>query len=362
MSRLRIITLAGLLAWTVAPATVWAQAAVQPLQRPALVAPHALRAATLAIAEAGTRLVVVGERGVILLSDDKGGTWRQVPVPVSVTLTAVAFVDEKRGWVTGHSGVVLATSDAGETWQRVLDGEAAAKLALSAAEALVAQVGTDDLGAKSALAAAKRLVADGADKPLLDIYFADANRGFAVGAYGLTLSTNDGGRTWASAADRIDNPKGLHLNAIAGRGETIVIVGEQGLVLRSTDGGQRFMRLETPYRGSWFAVHVGASNQLVLGGLRGNAYFSPDLGTNWAQISFGIPASITALAEGPDGRILAGNQAGLVYASRDGGQSFRPLPVQAPPPLAALKEVDSGVFVVTGLRGVNRLGIQGRTP
>ena len=43
---------------------------------------------------AGNRLVAVGERGTILLSDD-GQAWRQVPSPVSVGLTGVSFGDDQ---------------------------------------------------------------------------------------------------------------------------------------------------------------------------------------------------------------------------------------------------------------------------
>ena len=75
------------------------------------------RSMMLAVARAGDRLVTVGERGRVLLSDDSGKTWRQAEsVPVSVTLTAVTFADARSGWATGHAGVVLHTVDAGNTY------------------------------------------------------------------------------------------------------------------------------------------------------------------------------------------------------------------------------------------------------
>ncbi|WP_460940053.1 WD40/YVTN/BNR-like repeat-containing protein, partial [Pandoraea terrae] len=68
---------------------------------------------------AGSRIVAVGEHGVILLSDDDGRTWRQArQVPVSATLSAVTFTDPKHGWVVGQWGVILATGDGGETWEK----------------------------------------------------------------------------------------------------------------------------------------------------------------------------------------------------------------------------------------------------
>ncbi len=52
--------------------------------------------------KAGNRLVAVGERGIVLLSDDAGLNWKQVDVPVSVTLTGVQFVSPMKGWAIGH--------------------------------------------------------------------------------------------------------------------------------------------------------------------------------------------------------------------------------------------------------------------
>ena len=52
----------------------------------------------LGLARAGSKLVSVGERGVILLSEDEGNSWTQAKsVPVSVTLTAVTFSDPLNG-------------------------------------------------------------------------------------------------------------------------------------------------------------------------------------------------------------------------------------------------------------------------
>src|SRR5215469_14097420 len=71
----------------------------------------------LGVAHAGPRLVAVGARGMVLLSDDDGTSWRQAKtVPVRSTLTAVSFIDSKSGWAVGHDGAILATNDGGETW------------------------------------------------------------------------------------------------------------------------------------------------------------------------------------------------------------------------------------------------------
>ena len=77
------------------------------------------RVILLDVAMAGKRIVAVGERGVVLLSDDNSKTWTSVRAPVTRTLTAVTFFDDKVGIAVGHGGSVLRTEDGGKTWVQV---------------------------------------------------------------------------------------------------------------------------------------------------------------------------------------------------------------------------------------------------
>ena len=109
------------------------------LDRPATVTPRAATGLITSIAAAGTRLVAVGERGRILISDNDGVNWRQVESPTSVTLTRVVFADAQDGWTMGQMGVVLFTADAGRTWRRQLDGDQANAIMLRAAQSRAAK-------------------------------------------------------------------------------------------------------------------------------------------------------------------------------------------------------------------------------
>lgn len=114
---------------------------------------------------AGKRLVVVGDRGHILFSDDQGSTWTQARVPTRQLLTAVFFLDDKRGWAVGHDSQILASSDGGATWNKQFE----------------------DLAREA---------------PLLDIAFLDARHGFAVGPTAPCWkppTADSTGRTWPSA-------------------------------------------------------------------------------------------------------------------------------------------------------------------
>jgi photosystem II stability/assembly factor-like uncharacterized protein len=310
-------------------------------ERPALASARAAQAVMLAAARAGARIVAVGERGIVLLSDDGGQHWRQAAVPVSVTLTAVRFVDARVGVATGHAGVVLTTGDGGAHWQRVLDGKRMAELALASA-----RVRNDAAAVKEA----ERLVADGADKPLLDVCLLDGQRILAVGAYGLAFGSEDGGRSWTSWMDRLDNPKGMHLNAVRRHGDTVLVAGERGLALLSTDAGRSFQRLEVPYQGSFFTAELTSSVEMVLAGLRGNAWRSADGGRSWQQLINTAAAPITASAIREDGSLVFANQAGMLLNLKNG--ALAPSPAAPLPPLNGLLALDNGSLLAMTVQGL----------
>jgi photosystem II stability/assembly factor-like uncharacterized protein len=104
--------------------------ASDPLLKPSEMTSRAATSVLLAVTRSDARLIAVGERGTIVVSDDSGHSWKQVPAPVSVALTAVAFSDSQTGWAVGHAGVVLHTADAGASWTKQLDGQQAADIDL----------------------------------------------------------------------------------------------------------------------------------------------------------------------------------------------------------------------------------------
>jgi photosystem II stability/assembly factor-like uncharacterized protein len=322
------------------------------LTRPALPVRQPERVALMDGARVGQRIVAVGEHGVVALSDDGGASWRQArSVPTSASLTAVRFADERAGWAVGHGGVVLATRDGGESWQLQTDGQRLAALARQAARARTA---AGDARAAALLKDADLLVADGPDKPLLDLHVVDARRVIVVGAYGLCFETLDGGRTWSSALDRIDNPKAQHLYALRARGDTWMLAGEQGLLLRSVDAGRTFQRVASPYAGSWFTIATTPRGRWVLAGLRGNAFVSDDDGERWTRLEGAPPASFVGSVALPDGSVLLASQAGRIFAAPAAGPLV-PMPGPNLPPLSQLVPLPGGALLALGLAGAQRL-------
>jgi hypothetical protein len=325
------------------------------LQRPAIVVAHPERAVLLDIATAGKRLISVGERGLIIVSDDFGLTWHQVDTPVSVTLTAVHFVNARSGWAVGHRGVVLHSADGGEHWQLQLDGNQAAQLALVAAQAQKIPPNADPLEHQRRLKEARRLVKEGADKPFFDIYFKNDHTGWVIGAYGLCFYTTDGGDTWQPWMQHLENPGDLHLYAIAGSGRTLHVAGERGLLLRSTDGGLSFHAVQAPYQGSFFTLTSISPQQLILAGMGGHAYRSDDSGKSWQALANSDVGSWTAGTALSGNRALLADQFGQLVVSQPQTNTLVRLDSAPGVPLAAMLQAGADNLVAVGLRGISRI-------
>lgn len=324
---------------------------VDVLELPAKPSALAVRSPLVGIARAGERLVAVGQRGHIVYSDDAGQHWVQARVPLSSDLSAVFFPSPAQGWAVGNDGVVLHSSDAGATWSKQLDGRQIGDLLIRHYSALAAaQPGSEQW--PLLVAQGRRLAAEGADKPLLDVWFADDKLGYVVGVFNLILRTEDGGQSWTPLQDRIDNPQGFHLNAIASTGDGLYIAGEQGLLLKWEEGRQRFTAVHTPYQGSFFGV-IGKPGEVIVYGLRGNVLRSTDGGAHWSPLNSGPQASITAAIIDAQGRYELFTQAGHMLVST--GTGLQALAQPDLPPVAGAVRAADGSRVVVGSRGVQAL-------
>ncbi|MFN3714202.1 MAG: WD40/YVTN/BNR-like repeat-containing protein [Alcanivoracaceae bacterium] len=276
-------------------------------------------------ARAGTRVVAVGDRGHILYSDDEGRYWSKAQTPTGVLLTAVCFADARNGWAVGHDAVVLGTRDGGQTWE------------LQYSDALAARGGDDldddygdddyaddyddydDFGDDSAGNGGQ----DTSGAPLLDVVCLSKDRAIAVGGYGYVVETVNG-RNWDKTTDKLDNREGWHLNAIAriNGSDTLLAVGEKGLMYRSRDAGRSWAVLKSPYQGSYFGVMSLADGSVVAFGLQGNLWVSRNQGDSWRQVQAGVTRGINGGTVLADGTIVLVGGAGVVLVSRDNGNSF----------------------------------------
>jgi photosystem II stability/assembly factor-like uncharacterized protein len=307
--RLPRVWLAGLLALALASPTGLAddRAELMPLAKASLLLDADIE---------GRRVIAVGERGHVLLSDDRGASWRQADVPTRSALTAVQIVGGGRVFAVAYDDLVLRSDDGGHNWsaQRVLSKP---------------------------------------DRPLLDLRFADPEHGVVIGAYGLVLATADGGRTWRRALDDENRP---HANAIAAAPDgTLYIVGEAGWILRSGDRGETWQELPSPYAGSLFGVLALDDATLLAFGLRGHLFRSEDRATSWRQLPTGTAATLLAGLLRADGSIVLAGLGGAFLVSDDGGRSFELRQRADRSGIAALVELGPNQLLTVGEGGLRRI-------
>lgn len=341
-----------------AAAVLPAQDTHDPISTPAATSAFGVHSALTAVASAGTRLIAVGRRGVILASDDAGANWRQVPSPVSGDLTAVRFQDARHGWIVGHDAVVLKTTDGGLTWQRKLDGRAALAL-LNAAYGPQGSTPDSAIAQDIERAAAQSATPGVLPYPLLDVWFASAEEGYVAGAFGLLLHTTDGGASWTPMLERSANSRMNHIYAIGGAAGHVYLAGEQGFLRKLDPASGAFVSIDSPYQGSYFGLYADGE-KLVVHGLRGNAY-TRDGGGQWHKMDTGSAANIIAALPAPDGGVLLVSQGGEVVvttpATTSAGGAVTPLKDQRQ---AARGEVygaalSGGALVAAGPAGARLL-------
>src|SRR5439155_7662759 len=65
-------------------------------------------------------VVAVGDKGLIVRSDDSGRTWSEVKSGVNGQLASVSGTrDGRELWVSGADGLLLYSLDLGLTWKRI---------------------------------------------------------------------------------------------------------------------------------------------------------------------------------------------------------------------------------------------------
>lgn len=195
--------------------------------------------------DAASTLWVIGGFSTILHSVDGGANWETWSLEEDLYLTTIQFLDREHGVVTGEFGTVLLTADGGSTWERASDLP-------------------DSFYPQAA-------------------WFNSPTSGWVVGLNGTIWATADGAQSWQSMQSRSPAP----LYGIAGAGDSLLAVGENGTVLRHRIGDASWAPLEgvSQARGYLRGVAgLGDGRFMVAGG--GGALFAvtvPDAGAPTRQ-------------------------------------------------------------------------------
>jgi photosystem II stability/assembly factor-like uncharacterized protein len=303
----------------------------------------------VAITRVDQRLFAVGLHGVIIASDDSGVSWKQMPVPVDLTLTAIYFKSKSEGWVVGHYGVVLHTTDGGLTWTKSLDGlNVVEALNATAAQAVGNPISDSDTAMKQRVATAFH--AAGPSKPFLAIGRC-GNGILAAGQQDMAMF-NSNGKQWQEWTSKITNPQFRNIYAIVDEGDETFLIGEGGLILKSEADCLNFKPLPGPFSATLFGGVMASQGNLLVYGLIGDIYKSTDDGETWSTVP---PPTDSLFSSGlllNSGEAVLGALEGGLYVNDQGFHNFLQLPINIPFEIAGMVLAPDGHLVVVGSGGV----------
>mgnify|MGYP001176425396 CR=1 FL=1 len=290
--------------------------------RPARIVPLATKAVFLDIAFAGDALIAVGERGIIIRSTDKGASWTQIPTPVDITLTSVAFPSANVGFVVGHESTILKTEDGGVTWR-------------------VLRFKPEE------------------EKFYLDVWFADSMRGHVLGTDGELWTTSNGGETWSLKILAVEDWYQNHLFGYAQTADgTAVIAAERGGVFARPAGQSDWKVVASPYEGTFFGVQKAGGNFLLYG-MSGKAYLLKKQATEWQEIDTGTDQFLLASTILPDsGNALVVGRGGLLMEVGANGKVSHEKQRHDRIDLTAVVASEGYVYLASMKGGVERMAAQ----
>ena len=234
-------------------------------------------------------------------SADGGATWTDLPRKHSGV--GIVLGDDNLVLIGGFGGRIHRSTDGGKTWREIQTAD----------DAMIAGIALD------------------------------GRRGVAVGR--SILLTTDGGASWR----RVKAPK-VNYYGVAIRGQTIVVAGGAGLVVRSDDGGQTWTEHWLPKQALLTGAAFANDRVVVIATSEGSLLRSTDAGRNWSVIERPSRAWLRGIAFTPDGDGLAVGYWGEAIHSTDAGATWRRERSGTRLHLLSVKADSSGRFVVSGVR------------
>ena len=272
----------------------------------------------------------------LLTTSDRGTRWQRRKGPDSSHIVGDYFIQVKaepapRGaWMVSYLGLIVRTVDGGATWTEREDLESLQLTSLSFSP-----------DGKHMWAASRKGVAHSSDGgsswtmqhsstvEMQDITFhRDGQRGWAVGAEGQGILTNDGGKTWQSMDTA--SAQDLHRIAFDQDGMTGVATGSKGTLLVSRNGGKSWRTASVPaVPQSRLAIAPDLSHAAVATAL--GIRSSRDGGRTWTINTPAALGKVHAVTFSADGKYGWATSDQGVIGTDNGGLSWKAQTVSSTP-------------------------------
>ena len=180
------------------------------------------------------------------------------------------------------------------------------------------------------------------------VQFADRVNGWIVGADGLILHSQDGGESWQQ--QRIVSHEDL--NAVATiTARHVWVVGNNGVLARSSDGGTTWQESVIPGHAHLHGLLLSAAGQEAWAvGSNGFIARTEDGGATWTTQHSG-GNWLYAIAMNSAGEGWAVGDGGIAYRTTDGGQSWQLAAGGTSQNLRAVTAAGDGTFWLSGAGG-----------
>lgn len=240
-------------------------------------------------------------------------------------------LDNDHGIAVGDAGLIMASPDGGKSWSR--QHQRPTELALLT---VTQRNGHCLVGGQSGLILTSpdclnwTRADSGTEERILSVDMNRSNLAYAVGGFGTLMRSTDAGLTWSRIEipwDQIlDGPAEPHLYTVKvfDSGE-VLIAGEFELVLRIDPAGN-WTVLRKGHR-SLFSIAADSNGVIFAVGQEGLILKSDDRGTTWRELDGGTSAILTAVWADSRRHVVASG-VNTIVTSKDGGATWHALSSQ----------------------------------
>ena len=245
------------------------------------------------------RTISIGFIGVALAAASLAQTgWSGLSTPQNVDLVAVFFINDRSGWVAGDRGYLAATNDGGRNWSRI-------PLNI-----------TEDIN---------------------EIYFRSEKDGYLVAGRKMFV-TSDGGRSWNETTifqqgtfrplipeflsiRFADRKRGIVVGSLLRQTKDDLIVVDS-LVMRTTDGGESWHRIQMPTKTELFHLDYNGSSHGWIVGDNGVILATTDAGQTWTKQNSGTTNALFNVDFRDDDEGYAVGEGGTILRTENGGRTW----------------------------------------
>ncbi|GAB4324687.1 MAG: hypothetical protein Kow00127_17370 [Bacteroidales bacterium] len=301
------------------------------------------------VAADSQHLYAIGHFGTILKSSDGGNSWTLSDSVTSSNLNGITLLSDGTGFIAGDNGTILRMQSNG-VWDTVPSGtfyNLFSVDATSGSHVVVAGYkGIILLNTGSGFV----LVNSGTTKTLYDVEFVDNQTAIIVGEEGTILRSGDGGSSWSS----VNSGTTRALNDVYFVNSTLGFIGgNEGLILRTSDGGVTWQDVSNSQaHDNIYSVHFIDSDIGWVCGAKGLLYRSTTGGSYWQYQS--MPTNLVfrsilvqQTGEQCDSILFCGDN-GLIYKSDTLCGEYRNITHGKDLSLNAIKKVSDTNYIAVG--------------